>query len=598
MNLPDFKDAFYNVSDYKLTKKKLGSGTFGTVYVILNVLSKKNYAVKIINTDKGFDGKEQMLLMRESMLLHELHHPGIVKFIGINFQSLNDSQKLEPSIITEYLPNGSLKTILDNEKNSIADAEWTPSKKYISLIGIAAAMKYLHEHNIVHRDLKPENILIDENYYPRICDFGLSRCLPNSIEETTRLSMTENVGTPLYMASELIRGDSHYGPGVDVYAFGMLAYEIVTGKEPFYELGKTTSFKLQTKVMKGIRPKLPKNLSKKMKDLLCKCWDENATERPTFAEILSILTSDLSLLDEDIDEDEVMEYIDFLNDEVSGQVVRKETKTQNEQNEYLEELLFRGLDSLLGCKKEMNPVLAASYLKLSSEKGNSIASYILGHLHESGKGVKADFDEAKNYYKKSAEQGNSYGYAKIGASYLYGFSVKKNYSKALKYAQKAANLENVKGMVILGCLYLEGWGVEKNELKGYNYIQKAADLGSLISINNLGLLNENGLGVSKNPNKAFEYYKKAADLGFPMSLNNVANCYKNGVGVKKDYGKAIEFYEEAAELGHPEAFECLGECYEKGIGVEQSYSKAIEYYKKASELGNEEAKEKLRKMNS
>lgn len=122
MNLPDFKDAFYNVSDYTLTKKKLGSGSFGSVYV-LNIQSNKNYAVKIINTEKGFDGKDQMLLMRESMILHELHHPGIVKFIGINFQSLRNSEKLEPSIITEYLPNGSLKTILDNEKNSIADAE-------------------------------------------------------------------------------------------------------------------------------------------------------------------------------------------------------------------------------------------------------------------------------------------------------------------------------------------------------------------------------------------------------------------------------------------------------------------------------------------
>ena len=69
-----------------------------------------------------------------------------------------------------YLPNGSLIELLDKEKNSLADMNWTPTKKYISLIGIAAAMRYLHENNIIHRDLKPQNILIDADYYPRVCD--------------------------------------------------------------------------------------------------------------------------------------------------------------------------------------------------------------------------------------------------------------------------------------------------------------------------------------------------------------------------------------------------------------------------------------------
>lgn len=75
---------------------------------------------------------------------------------------------------TEYLKNGSLKKILDKEKLSTADLNWTPTKKYICLLGICDAMRYLHENQIIHRDLKPQNILIDSDYYPRVCD---SRCV-------------------------------------------------------------------------------------------------------------------------------------------------------------------------------------------------------------------------------------------------------------------------------------------------------------------------------------------------------------------------------------------------------------------------------------
>lgn len=115
-----------------------------------------------------------MLLMREAIILRKLNHPSIIKFYGINFHSFDNPNKLEPTIITQYLPNGSLKTMLDTEKLTI-------TKKYISLLGISHAMKYMHQQDILHRDLKPENILIDDNYYPKICDFGLSRCFSEDL---------------------------------------------------------------------------------------------------------------------------------------------------------------------------------------------------------------------------------------------------------------------------------------------------------------------------------------------------------------------------------------------------------------------------------
>lgn len=67
-----------------------------------------------------FDGNDQMQIMRESMILSKLSHPAIIKFVGLNFRSFEDWSILQPTIITEYLKNGSLKIILDSEKQNLA----------------------------------------------------------------------------------------------------------------------------------------------------------------------------------------------------------------------------------------------------------------------------------------------------------------------------------------------------------------------------------------------------------------------------------------------------------------------------------------------
>ncbi|KAK8888066.1 hypothetical protein M9Y10_039126 [Tritrichomonas musculus] len=183
------------------------------------------------------------------------------------------------------------------------------------LLGIANAMDYLHKHGIIHRDLKPENVHIDDNYYPHICDFGLSRCFPKTITKSMKLTMTGQIGTPLYMAPELLVDEKRYSSSLDVYAFSMLAYEIITGIEPFSELGQTTAIPIWVKVLKGYRPEIPSFVPEKAKNLLKRCWSERPEERPSFGEIFNELSSDFSFFDETVDKDEVLEYLDMLEDE-------------------------------------------------------------------------------------------------------------------------------------------------------------------------------------------------------------------------------------------------------------------------------------------
>lgn len=315
----NFKGSFFNISDFESINKSLGKGSFGEVILVENVNDHQLYAAKIINiSNEEFDGNSQFLFLQESEILHKLNHPSIVKFYGINFKSIKDDYMLSPTIITKYLPNGSLKEILDKKKKSLADKDWNSTKKCICLLGIADAMRYLHKHGILHRDLKPENILIDADYYPRVCDFGLSKCFSEIHTKSVKLSMTGKIGTPLYMAPELMEDGDTCGIGIDVYAFALIAYEIVTGSEPFSSQKgkKINAVNLFQRVMKGERPEFNEFVTEQMKNLISKCWSQNPEDRPSFDEIFKLLVDDYkSFFQEDVDVEEINNYLELLEEQ-------------------------------------------------------------------------------------------------------------------------------------------------------------------------------------------------------------------------------------------------------------------------------------------
>ncbi|KAK8896683.1 hypothetical protein M9Y10_014597 [Tritrichomonas musculus] len=100
-------------------------------------------------------------------------------------------------------------------------------------------MRYLHKNNIFNLDLKLEIILIDENYYPHINAFNLSRFFPKILSNSNENKMNSQLDDRLCMAPEILSGKKEFIPAVDVYAFGIVANEIVTGKRVNYEIGET-----------------------------------------------------------------------------------------------------------------------------------------------------------------------------------------------------------------------------------------------------------------------------------------------------------------------------------------------------------------------
>lgn len=149
--------------------KQIGNGGFADVFLVENKTTKKQYAAKVSLIDSTHL-QEKDSFSTEVQILINVNNPAVIKIIGFSLCDFNNNPY--PSIILDYMPNGTLAQIINEDQND--STEWTCTKRYINLLGIAIGMEYLHSHNIVQRDLKPQNILLDEHYYPYISDFGIS----------------------------------------------------------------------------------------------------------------------------------------------------------------------------------------------------------------------------------------------------------------------------------------------------------------------------------------------------------------------------------------------------------------------------------------
>eukprot|EP00253_Pinus_taeda_P033346 PITA_33346 len=197
-------------------QNKLGEGGFGAVYKG-TIEDGKEIAVKKLSL-RSLQGKREF--MNEVKLVAKIQHRNLVNLLGCCAEG---SERL---LVYEYLPNKSLdKVLFDPNKSNQLD--W--QKRYNVIVGVARGLLYLHEDSqlrIIHRDIKASNILLDENLNPKIADFGLARLFP---EDESHVS-TRVAGTYGYMAPEYAM-QGQLSVKADVYSFGVLLMELVTGRK-------------------------------------------------------------------------------------------------------------------------------------------------------------------------------------------------------------------------------------------------------------------------------------------------------------------------------------------------------------------------------
>ncbi|MBW2461726.1 MAG: serine/threonine protein kinase [Deltaproteobacteria bacterium] len=204
--------------------RRIGEGGMGTVYAALHVHLNKSFAVKVLSSRIASDKQAIERLRQEAVMASSIDHDNIVDVV-----SFDTTEEGDVFIVMELLKGMALADVLENGP--------IPLDRSLHIaMQMCGALHAAHENGIVHRDLKPENIFIVRKHdrdFVKVLDFGISKVKSAETEQVRMTKTGQLVGTPLYMSPEQARGEANIDRRVDIYALGVLLYEMLTGTPPF-----------------------------------------------------------------------------------------------------------------------------------------------------------------------------------------------------------------------------------------------------------------------------------------------------------------------------------------------------------------------------
>ncbi|XP_011037044.1 PREDICTED: probable receptor-like protein kinase At5g39020 [Populus euphratica] len=289
----------YSYSDIrKITrgfKDKLGEGGFGTVYKG-KLRSGRFAAVKLLGKSKA-NGQD---FINEVATIGRIHHTNVVRLIGFC------AEGSKRALVYDFMPNGSLDRHLFSREGSIS-LSW--QKLHQISLGVARGIDYLHlgcDMQILHFDIKPHNILLDENFTPKVSDFGLARLYPTNGSIT---SLTAARGTIGYMAPELFyKNIGRVSYKADVYSFGMLLLEMAGKRKNVNALAENSSqiywpYWVHDQVSDGKAIEIGDDATEEESKIVKKmimvglwCIQMKPMDRPTMKNVVEMLEGDLENL--------------------------------------------------------------------------------------------------------------------------------------------------------------------------------------------------------------------------------------------------------------------------------------------------------------
>jgi len=239
--------------------EKIASGAFGDLF--RGSYCGQEVAIKILRGVQD-DSLQFQEFLQEVAIMRKVRHKNVVQFIGAC------TKKPNLFIVFEYMPGGSVYDFVRRVGSPL------PVVTILRIaLEVARGMDYLHKRKIVHRDLKAANLLLDDTGVVKIADFGVACVLDGAGV------MTAETGTYRWMAPEVIE-HAPYGAKADVFSFGIVLWELLTGKVPYSEL--TPLQAAVGVVQKGLRPPLPPNCPPPLADMIRLCWQKSPDVRPTF----------------------------------------------------------------------------------------------------------------------------------------------------------------------------------------------------------------------------------------------------------------------------------------------------------------------------
>ena len=215
MSFYDSLETGVQLDFYRIEMPVAHSG-MASIYRATDLRDHRTVALKIPHPDMEADPILFDRFQREAAIGEKLHHPNVMRVFG-------GEKRSRVYMVMEWCEGRLLRQILNEAK--------LPQHRALHIAaGVLNALDYIHSHGIVHRDLKPENIVVDDNDNVKLIDFGIAR--DAGARRLTYANFTATLGTPDYIAPEQVkgkRGDAR----TDIYAMGVILYEMLTGKVPF-----------------------------------------------------------------------------------------------------------------------------------------------------------------------------------------------------------------------------------------------------------------------------------------------------------------------------------------------------------------------------
>nr|XP_001115708.2 serine/threonine-protein kinase Nek11 isoform X3 [Macaca mulatta]XP_028699523.1 serine/threonine-protein kinase Nek11 isoform X3 [Macaca mulatta] len=253
-------------------QQKLGSGSFGTVYLVSDKKAKRGEELKVLKEISvgELNPNETVQANLEAQLLSKLDHPAIVKFHASFVEQDNFC------IITEYCEGRDLDYKIQEYKEA---GKIFPDNQIIEwFIQLLLGVDYMHERRILHRDLKSKNIFLKNNLL-KIGDFGVSRLLMGSCDLATTLT-----GTPHYMSPEALKHQG-YDTKSDIWSLACILYEMCCMNHAF---AGSNFLSIVLKIVEGDTPSLPERYPKELNAIMESMLNKNPSLRPSAIEILKI----------------------------------------------------------------------------------------------------------------------------------------------------------------------------------------------------------------------------------------------------------------------------------------------------------------------
>jgi serine/threonine protein kinase len=287
MNLNQNKELSANttVSHYRIVSK-LGAGGMGEVWLAEDTRLGRKVALKLLPVEFTEDSERVRRFTQEAKAASALNHPNIISVYDIG------ESETGRFIVMEFVAGRTLRVVIAKD-NSL--------ETFFALgAQMARALSAAHAAGITHRDIKPDNIMVRDDGYVKMLDFGLARLLPATASDPEAMTLAQQttpgtvMGTLAYMSPEQASGQT-VGSASDVFALGIVLYELATGSHPFKSESMLGYLHAITSKVPPSMTSLKSHLPAALDDLILSMLDKDANSRPMAAEVAQALNAAIAV---------------------------------------------------------------------------------------------------------------------------------------------------------------------------------------------------------------------------------------------------------------------------------------------------------------